>query len=275
VIIHVLIAWAAIAAAIGLAVLVHRTRNGNGEVSEDDLPDYRVVLGFVASAYGLLLGLLVVFSVGHHSDARHQAESEATSLVSLYDTVAVYPGEVRVGARHDLLCYMRSIVTDDWPSMERGNDTEAPRTLAFGDRFRADLRELPLSNERQSSAYGRAASQITDATQARQQLLFFTKPAIPAALWAVVYVGAFLLVFLIAIHYTDHPRGRIAALASMTVLVTVVVAVLAVLDRPFGVGARVQPDEMRQAIALLSVGTKPEIVAPCGSRPLRSPQPRT
>jgi hypothetical protein len=262
VIVHVVIAWGAIACAIALAMVVQRRRSGEGE-----LPDYRVVLGFVGSAYGLLLGLLVVFAVGHYSDARHRAEDEASSLVSLFDTVAVYPREVRVRVRHDLICYMRSIVADEWPSMERGTSTEAPSTLAFGNQIRADLRQLPVANQRESSAYGRAATLITDAGQARQQLLFFTKPEIPTALWAVVYVGAFLLVFLIAIHYTDHPRGRIPALGSLMVLVTVVVAVLAMLDRPFGFGARVQPDEMRQAIALLSVGTERAIVRPCPASP--------
>ncbi len=259
---HLLIVWSVIAAAIALAVLVHRRRNG-----DDELPDYRVVLGFVASAYGMLLGLLVVFAVGHSSDARTQAEDEATSLVALYDALAVYPHGTRESVRHDLVCYMRSIVADDWPSMESGNTTVAPRTLAFGDRLRSDLRRLPLTNERESSAYGSALGHVTDAGAARQQLLFFTQPEIPTALWVVIYVGVFLLVFLIALHYTDNPRGRITALASLSVLLTVVVAVLAMLDQPFGVGARVKPDEMRQAIALVSVGNKSADVRPCSARP--------
>jgi hypothetical protein len=209
----------------------------------------------------------VVFAVGHYSDVRHRAEDEATSLVALYDAVAVYPRETRDTVRHDLICYMRSIVADDWPSMERGNTTEAPRTLAFGDRVRSDIRDLPLTNQRESSAYGRAVGFITDASEARQQLLFFTEPEIPAPLWVVIYVGVFLLVFLIALHYTDDPRGRVTALAGLSVLLTVVVAVLAVLDRPFGVGARVQPNEMRHAIELVSVDTKDSVVAPCPATP--------
>jgi hypothetical protein len=147
VIVRILIVWGVIASAIGLAVLLHRRRNG-----DDDTPDYRVVLGFVGPAYGILLGLLVVTAVGHHSDARHQAENEATSLVALYDALAIYPRDTRDSVRHDLICYMRSIVADDWPSMERGNTTEAPRTLAFGDRVRTDLRELPLTSQQEGSA---------------------------------------------------------------------------------------------------------------------------
>jgi hypothetical protein len=264
VIVRLLILWGVIASAIALAVLVHR-----GRAEDDEPPDYRVVLGFVSSAYGLLLGLLVVFAVGHYSDARNRAEDEATSLVALYDALGVYAPETRDTVRHDLVCYMRSIVSDDWPSMEAGNATEAPRTLAFGDRVRADVRNLPLDTQREGSAYGRAVGFITDASESRQQLLFFTEPRIPTPLWVVIYVGVFLLVFLIGLHYTDDPRGRVTALASVTVLLTVVITVLAMLDRPFGVGARVQPDEMRQAIALLSEGTKASTLAPCPAMPQR------
>ena len=132
-IVRLLILWAVIASAIGLAVLIHRTRKtGDG----DEPPDYRVVLGFVSSAYGLLLGLLVVFAVGHYSDSRNQAEAESTSLVALYDSLGVYSPEVRQRVRHNIVCYMRSIVADDWPSMEDGNSTEDPTALAWGDRVR-------------------------------------------------------------------------------------------------------------------------------------------
>ena len=45
---------------------------------------------------------------------------------------------------------------------------------------------------------------------------------------------------------------------------TVVVGVLGMLDQPFGVGARVQPDEMRQAVELVLTGEKnPAILGPC------------
>ena len=83
----------------------------------------------------------------------------------------------------------------------------------------------------------------------------------------MIYVGVFFLVFLIASHYTDNPRGRLTALGSVSVLLTVMVAVIATLDRPFEVGARVQPSEMGQAIALVSVDGKNPILRPCSGRP--------
>ncbi|HMG25304.1 MAG TPA: hypothetical protein VKH36_00675 [Acidimicrobiia bacterium] len=261
-ILRVLILWAVIALAVALSVLVHRRRKS------DESPEYQVVLGFVGSAYGLLLGLLVVFAVGHYSDTRREAQKEASSLVALWDTLDVYPRDTRDAVHHDLICYMRAVVADDWPAMERGSRFEDRRTLAFGDRVRAGIRGLPLDDDRQRSAAGRASTFITDAGASRQQLLFFTEPEVPAVLWVLIYAGAFLLVFLIGTHYADRPRGRLAALASVATLLTVIVVVLTMLDNPFTFGARVQPHSMRDGIDLVSVGgDRTGVLRPCPEKP--------
>ncbi|HEY6625055.1 MAG TPA: hypothetical protein VIX85_14550 [Acidimicrobiales bacterium] len=257
-IVHVLILWGVFAAAAALALVLHRRR------ATEEAPEYQSSLTFVGASYGLLLGLLVVFAVGHFNDVQSVSQQEASSLVSLYDTVGVYPTQTSDHIRHDLVCYMRSIVQDEWPSMERGSPLEAPRTLGFGDQLRADLRTLPSSNPQQGSAYGRSASLISDASASRQRLLFFTQPRIPAALWVVIYAGAFLVALLLVGHYVTRPVGRISSLATVAVLMTVVVGVLAMLDQPYGLGVHAQPDQMRQAINLALVGEKnPVILQAC------------
>jgi hypothetical protein len=267
VLVHLLIVWGVTVVAIVLAQLIVRRR----QLPEDEEPpDYKVVLGFVASAYGLLLGLLVVFAVGHYNDTRTKAEDEATSLVALHDSVAPYPKEIRGPYRHDLLCYMNSIVEDDWPSMEDGNATESQPTLVWGDRLRAATQALPLETDQERAAYGRALGFVTDAGKARQQLLFFTEPRIPTALWVVIYVGVFLMVLLISLIYTDNPKGRVTALGCLILLLTVVVAVLSVLDRPFGIGVRIPPNEMSQALELLQAGHNPVNLDTCELGPANS-----
>jgi hypothetical protein len=151
--------------------------------------------------------------------------------------------------------------------MEDGVSIESPRTLAWGDHLRAETRDLPLETDQERTAYGRALGFITDAGKARQQLLFFTEPRIPTALWVVIYVGVFLMVLLISLIYTDNPKGRVTALGCLILLLTVVVAVLSMLDRPFGTGVRVPPNEMRQAIALVQSGRTPVDLQSCPARP--------
>jgi hypothetical protein len=121
---------------------------------------------------------------------------------------------------------MRAIRDSDWPAMERGRRLQSRRAGVFGDRLRAAIVRLPQDTKPQESAYGRAATTMTDADKARQQLLFFSEPEIPTVLWVVIFVGAFLLFLLIAMHYAGRPAGRVAALGSVVTLLTVVVAVL-------------------------------------------------
>ena len=71
-------------------------------------------------------------------------------------------------------------------------------------------------------------------------------------LWVVIYVGAFLLFLLIALHYAGRPTGRLVSLGAVVTLLTVVVTVLSLLDQPYGVGARVGPTAMQHAIELIN-----------------------
>jgi hypothetical protein len=259
---HVLILWGLVVLALAVAFLAERRRKKDG-----DKPEYQVALSFVASSYGLLLGLLVAFGANHYTDVRQKAQDEADSLVALYDTVNVYPSQIRNPTQHGVLCYMRAIRDDDWPSMERGSHLESPRALMIGDRLRLAIAELPEKSSHEGSAYGRAQGIITDADKSRQQLLFFTQPRVPVALWGVIYVGAFLLFLLIAMHYAGRPAGRIVALGSVVTLLTVVVAVLSALDQPYGPGARVGPTALSHAIALVEtpLGATPGVSGPCST----------
>jgi hypothetical protein len=264
--VHALILWGLVILALAVAFLLARRRRQD----DDERPDYRTALGFVASSYGVLLGLLVAFGASHLSDVRQQAQNEADSLLELWAGVQVYPPQVRDPTQHLVLCYMRSIRDDSWPWMERGSALEPPRTLAFGDHLRAVIADLPQDGKRQASAYGSAQSNLSSADNARQQLLFFTQPRVPDVIWAVIYVGAFLLFLLIALTYAGQPKGRVIALGSVVVLLTVVVTVLGMLDQPYGVGVRVGPGSLQHAIELAEApggegAAPPSVLGPCAA----------
>jgi hypothetical protein len=261
VLLHILILWALVVLALTVAFFVERRRRRK---SPDEKAEYAVAQGFVASSYGLLLGLLVAFGANHHSDVRARAQDEADAMIALYETVGVYPSSIQDRVQHDIYCYMRSIRDDDWPSMERGNELESFRTGKFGDQMRLSVSNLPEKGGQEASAYGRAQGIATDATKLREQLLFFTQPRVPTILWGVIYVGAFLLFLLIALHYAGRPRGRLFALGAVVTLLTVVVSVLSMLDQPFGPGARVGPTAMEHAIRLINFENKTTgVFGPC------------
>lgn len=84
---------------------------------------------------------------------------------------------------------------------------------------------------------------------------FLAQPEIPAILWAIVFVSVGLLIFLqVGDSQSQRKIIRHTVLAAVTVLMTVEVASLAVLDRPFSPIARIQPNAMTDAIGLLEAG---------------------
>ena len=78
------------------------------------------------------------------------------------------------------------------------------------------------------------------------------EPQIPTILWAIVFVSGGILLFLqVGDSQSQRKIIRRTVLAAVTVLMTVEVASLAVLDHPFSPVARIQPNAMTDAIALL------------------------
>jgi hypothetical protein len=241
ILIYVLILWGIIALAwLGAWLLKRR-----GTDTSEQFTNTVVFVGFV---FGFLLTTLQGFATSHYSDARSEAQSEPTSLVTMYDDLGLLPPHVQATGHRDIICYMWSVAKRDWKAQERGDTQESPNTLAWGDRLRNFRNTLPQD----SPASSRISTDLTEADNARQQLLFLARPQIPTILWVVVFVSGGLLIFL---HVgNSQSKGKIARRSMLTaviVLMTMEVTSVAVLDRPFSPIARIQPTAMTQAIGLI------------------------
>jgi hypothetical protein len=244
ILIYVLILWVIIALAWLAAWWLKRRKAAmSGQFTN-------IVL-FVGFLFGFLLTTLQIFATNHYSDARSQAEAEPTSLVTMYDDLDVFPAKVRATGHRVIICYMWSVAEGDWKSQEREENQEAPDTVAWGDRLRNFRNTLPQD----SPGAQRVAADVSTADSTRQQLLFLAQPQIPAVLWVIVFVSSGLLFFLqVSDSQGQRKIIRRTVLTAVTVLMTVEVASIAVLDHPFSPIARVQPSAMRDAIALLEAG---------------------
>lgn len=244
ILIYVLILWGVIA----LAWLVAWGLKRRGAAMAGQFTNIVLFVGFL---FGFLLTTLQVFATNHYSEARSQAESEPTSLVTMYDDLGVFPARVRTTGHRVIICYMWSVAEGDWKSQEREESQESPDTVVWGDRLRNFRNTLPQD----SPSTPQVGSDLSTADSTRQQLLFLARPQIPAILWAIVFVSGGLLIFLqVGDSQAQRKIIRRTVLSAVTVLMTVEVASLAILDRPFSPIARIQPSAMTNAIALLEAG---------------------
>src|ERR1700733_13099994 len=248
ILIYVLILWGIIALAwLGAWWLRRRGPDTSGQFTKTAV--------FVGFLFGFLLTTLQVFAPTHYSDARSQAQSEPTSLVTMYDARGVFPPHVSATGRRDVICYMWSVAEGDWKAQERGDTQESRNTVVWGDRLRSFRNTLPQDSPATQAGYSRVSTDLTDSGNSRQQLLFLAQPQIPAILWVVVFVSGGLLIFLqVSDSQSQEKIARRSMLTAVIVVMTLEVASLAVLDRPFSPIARIQPTAMTAAIGLLEAG---------------------
>jgi hypothetical protein len=241
---YVLILWAIIALAwLGAWWL---KRRGTAEAGQ-----FTNIVVFVGFLFGFLLTTLQVFATNHYSDARSEAQAEPTSLVTMYDDLGGFPSHARRRGERILICYMWSVAASDWKAQERGDTQESSDALVWGGRLRSFRNRLPQDDPETQ----RVSVDVANAGNARQQLLFLARPQIPAILWVVVFVSGGLLIFL-QVSDANSQRKIVwrATLIAVIVVMTLEVASLAVLDRPFSPVARIHPSAMTDAIGLLTAG---------------------
>jgi hypothetical protein len=244
IVIYVLILWGIIALAWLAAWWLKRRKAAMAG-------QFTNIVLFVGFLFGFLLTTLQIFATNHYSEARSQAEAEPTSLVTMYDDLGVFPAKVRATGHRVIICYMWSVAEGDWKAQEREENQEVPDTVAWGDRLRNFRNTLPQD----SPAAQRVAADVSTADTTRQQLLFLAQPQIPAVLWVIVFVSSGLLFFLqVSDSQGQRKIIRRTVLIAVTVLMTVEVASIAVLDHPFSPIARIHPSAMTDAIALLEAG---------------------
>jgi hypothetical protein len=241
---YVLILWGVIALAwFGAWSLKRRGAAEPGQFTN--------IVVFVGFLFGFLLTTLQVFATNHYDDARSEAQAEPTSLVRMYDDLAVFPAHVRTKGEDTLTCYMWSVADADWKAQERGDTQESSDALVWGGRLRAFRDHLPQD----SPETQRVSTDVASAGSARQQLLFLARPQIPVILWVVVFVSGGLLIFLQVSDADSH--GKIiwrTTLVAVIVVMTLEVTSLAVLGRPFSPVSGIQPTAMTDAIGLLTAG---------------------
>lgn len=228
-----------------------------GTEEDDQEPDRGTerltdTIGFVGGAYGILLGLLLVFAVGHFVDARQVSKDEAATAAALFSAVDPYPDEQRDPLRHDLLCYMNSAATDDWTAASAGDLTGSENTDAYAAKVQQQIEALPQGEDVEASNHYFVTEEFLDLAKYRQLRLLHAIPEVPPVIWVVLYVSAFLFVGLTVFHLGQRRWLTRLAVVVTTLLLMAIIGALIQLDAPYkGFGTSLKPVAMEAALARL------------------------
>ena len=181
-----------VAVAVGL-VGFYATRKWVRQVHGEQHSHNEIVgfyLGAICLFYGITLGLLAIGTWEAYTSLDAKVGEEASTLASLYRDVSSLPEPKRTELQTDLREYAHQVIDIAWPLQRRGI---IPKNTA------ADLKALqehlasfePIT-EGQKTLHAEAYRQFDRIVELRRIRLNSVVAGLPAVMWCVVLVGAFL-----------------------------------------------------------------------------------
>jgi len=263
-----LVVVASSAAAISALLLVRRHAPDGSYFNDGDRA--AGVFGVLATGFAVLLGLVVVLAFTSYDESRAGAETEALTLAQQYEVVHLLPPAAGRRLASELLCYGRSVVHEEWPSMQDGTQTDAANP--WGVALFRTLRGIEPKTAAQQAAYAKYLDQRLDREAARSARIHGAVGVIPGPLWLVLFVIAAMIVGFMLLFADSGERAFVQATLIGTVVAVMVATLLVIgfLNHPYrpGLGS-LKPTAMERTLRILDeerriVGdTAP---APCDNR---------
>jgi hypothetical protein len=200
-----------------------------------------VALGSFSVLYGILLGLVAVGAYQNFSSVSDLVDREASSLSSLYLDVGQLPDPYRFTLQNDLRKYVRDTIDVGWPMQRKGViPTGGTKRLNV---FFDDLSAFKPTDKRTEFIFAEAFRQLNNLVELRRARLAAVTTGLPAVLWWVVGLGAFMNIVLVwMLDMEIHVHVILAAVLSL--FLGLVIFLVAAMDCPFRGQVSVAPDAL-------------------------------
>ena len=239
----------AAAVAVALILLVRRRAPAGGYFEDGDRA--AGVFGVLATGFSVLLGFIVFLAFANYDVSRSGAETEAIVVAQQFQTAELLPEEATPELSGELVCYARSVVEQEWPSMEAGTagDTINPWGVLL---FRT-LETIDPETAAEQSAYDKWLEQTSTREAARNDRIHGAEGVIPSPLWIVLFfIAVVILVFMLFFaDSAERPQVQGLLIGSVVAVMVATLLVIKSLDMPFhdGLGS-IQPVAMERTLSI-------------------------
>ena len=255
------------ASAITAMLLVRRGAPEGSRFSDGDRASG--VFGVLATGFSVLLGFIVFLAFESYDQSRTGAEAEALVLAQQVQTAQFLPQPAGDRLTGQLVCYGRSVISQEWPRAESGD--RSGEINPWGVELFRTLKTIQPRTASEQSAYDKWLEQTSEREAARIDRIHGAVGVIPSPLWVVLLFIA-VVIFVYMLFFADRGEGPLTQAVLMGSVVSVLAAMLLLiqfLDSPFreGVGG-IQPVAMERTLRImdeeLSVLGRP-ISLPCNA----------
>ena len=259
--VSILIVLAAAGLAAGAFVLVHRS---TARPLLADSGRGRPMIQVTGTLFAVVLAFVILAAFQTYNGAKTGAQSEASAVLAMARTAALFPPAQRDALRGDFVCYGRAVVDQEWPAMRDGQSS--PVVDDWVGAYQTEFGRLSLHSPREQLGFQNLLNLDGTRTAGRQQRLSDDNPAVPTPLWIALIFGGCMAVAL-QLGMAD-PRERLTVhallLAGLASVVAAGLLVVNFLDNPYQRHAGgIQPNAMRRTVVMME-HLEPSLRPACG-----------
>lgn len=201
----------------------------------------------VASAAAVVLAFSLVQVDSTLSKVDENISREANAINALDRALVRFANPMLEAARPPLMEYAATIVKDEWPLL-----TERDRSEKVDGLYRTistTLRAVEPNTPREIAIFGEALRAIDQMGDYREARINSAASGLSALFWKSI-IGIFCLLVLIAYH-TDPTRRRIWSMVGISATLSVLLALVVILDSPFAGETKLDPDAIERVMDVM------------------------
>ncbi len=220
------------------------------------------IFAFCGVLYALVLGFVLAFALNGHQSVEADASAEADAVTALSRTITLFDAESRDRLGHQLICYSRAVINDEWPAMRSGRDSEL--TGAAIDRLFQSFGRLGRDTDNQA-ALDASLDRVRSVSEARASRLLKSEQRLPAMFWVFMLGGGLVLVgYAAVLAGRESVGGHIMFILPVTLLLLCAIYLVAAFERPFNDPNALHPQAMEAALESVSgFVPDPQAIRPC------------
>jgi Protein of unknown function (DUF4239) len=203
--------------------------------------------GFILAVVGVIYAVLLAFvAVGvweRFNRAEERTYQEATNLTIVYRDAGSFSNGP--GLRAALRDYVRDVIEDEWPEMQKGGRSVSARLLL--ESVDRDVRNIKADTPERVAIQERMLEAMDAALEGRDARISEDATGINGVMWVTLIVGAFVTVGFTFLFGFKHTIIQQLMVGSLSILIGLMLFLIVALDFPFRGGMIVSPEAFENA----------------------------
>ncbi len=181
--------------------------------------------------YAVLLAFVVIIVWQNFDKANTGVQNEANCLVNLYRNAECFAPEFRQEIRSSLRDYAKSVINDEWVTIERGEPSQ--RTEKVVEKIWSLYSNYLPKNETERAFFEESIREISQLDELRITRVLESRTGINPILWLVLIAGGVITIIFTFFLGAENPALQITLSVLLAVLIALIVFTILALDFPF------------------------------------------